>query len=77
MRTADPTASLSAGLNAGYEVKADEVRLEGFVAGPISDTLGFRVAGYYSKMKGFVRNVAPSGGANVLVPFDRRVPNGD
>lgn len=77
IRTADPTASLSAGLNAGYEVKADEVRLEGFVAGPISDTLGFRVAGYYSKMKGFVRNVAPTGGANVLVPFDRRVPNGE
>lgn len=77
VRTADPTRSLQGGLIAGYEFDADEVRTEAFLSGPISETLGWRVAGYYSKMKGYVRNVAPETGTGVRAPFDRRVPNGD
>lgn len=76
VRSADPTPSLQAGLTAGYEFKADEIRAEGFVSAPITDTLGVRLAGYYDHMEGDVRNVAPTGGTNILVPFDRRVPNG-
>lgn len=77
VRTADPTRSLRAGLTTGYEFNADEFRTEGFVSGPISDSVGWRVAGYYSTMKGYVHNVAPSSGTGVLAPIDRRVPNGD
>lgn len=77
IRTADPTRSFAAGLTTGYEFNADEFRSEGYVSGPISDTLGARVAGYYTTMKGYVDNIAPTSGANVLVPFNRRAPNGD
>ena len=77
VRSADPTASFQAGLTAGYEFEADEIRTEGYVSAPITDTIGVRLAGYYDHMEGYVTNVAPTGGANVLVPFDRRAPNGE
>ena len=76
VRTADPTPSFAAGLTAGYEFNADEVRTEGFVSTPLTDTLGVRVAGFYSHMEGYLDNVAPDGGSGVRVPFDRRAPNG-
>jgi len=76
IRTADPTRTLTAGLSAGYEFNAREIRTEGFVAGPVSETLGFRLAGYYDHMEGWVQNIAPDTGTGVYAPFDRRVPNG-
>ncbi|WP_299310166.1 TonB-dependent receptor [uncultured Croceicoccus sp.] len=76
-RTNDPKGYFEAGIIAGYEFEADEIRTEGYVSGPVTDTLGVRLAGFYSHSEGDIRNVAPDGGANVFVPFDRRVPNGD
>lgn len=76
VRTGDPTSTFKAAFSTGYEFKADETRNEGFIAGPITETLGFRLAGYYDYMKGYVRNVAPETGPGVFAPFDRRVPNG-
>lgn len=77
VRTADPTTNFQAGLTTGYEFKADESRTEGFVSGPITSTLGIRIAGYYDTMKGYVRNIGPETGTGVLAPIDRRLPNGD
>ncbi len=59
IRTADPTDSLSAGIKAGYEFYADEIRTEAFVAGPITDTLGFRIAGMFDDMKGYLDDMTP------------------
>lgn len=74
IRTADPTDTLQAKFSSGYEFKADELRLDGYVSAPITDTLGIRVAGYYRDIKGFVRNAAvPTGGATVA---SRRAPDG-
>lgn len=58
LRSADPTSTFQAQLSAGYETNAKEVRLEGYVSGPLSDTLGVRLAGYYSNIKGYIRNAA-------------------
>lgn len=77
VRSADPTRDFQAGLTAGYELEADELRTEGYVSGPISETLGFRIAGYYDRIEGYVDNVAPETGTGVFAPFDRRAPNGD
>jgi iron complex outermembrane receptor protein len=77
VRSADPTRSFQAGATVGYEFEADELRTEGFVSGPLGDTLGFRIAGYYDRIEGYVDNVAPATGAGVYAPFDRRAPNGD
>ncbi|MFN3472513.1 MAG: TonB-dependent receptor [Blastomonas sp.] len=59
IRTADPTASLEAKISAGYEFHADQVRIEGHVSGPITESIGFRLAGVYSDMKGDLKDVTP------------------
>lgn len=74
LRSADPTASFESKISAGYEFNADETRLEGYVSGPITDTLGFRVAGYFSDINGYINNEStPAPGS--LKSFDR-APNG-
>lgn len=65
IRTADPTPSLQAKLSAGYEFYAREIRTEGYIAGPISETLGFRIAGQYSAMQGYFKESTP-----VTAPFN-------
>ncbi len=59
--SADPTPELSFGGNVGYEFEAKEKFVEAHVAGPISETLGFRVAGKFSDLKGWFKNNAPPG----------------
>ena len=76
IRTADPTPDFQGKISAGYEFKADEIRTEGFISGPISETLGFRLAGYFSDMKGWTKNIAPTG-PGIAEPTSRRSPNGD
>lgn len=56
--SAGPTTDLSAGLRAAYEFVGDEVTTEGFVAGPLSETLGGRIAVKYRDMKGWLYNNA-------------------
>lgn len=76
VRSADPTDRFEAGITAGYEFNADEIRTEGFVSGPVTDTVGVRIAGYYSDMEGYFDNIAPDTGTGVRPPLDRRAPNG-
>lgn len=74
LRSADPTSSFQSQISAGYEFAADETRLEGYVSGPITDTLGIRVAGYFSDIKGYINNEStPAPGS--LKSFNR-APNG-
>jgi outer membrane receptor protein involved in Fe transport len=47
--TQNPTDHLTASLRGGYEFNAQKVSMEGVLSGPISDTLGFRVAVRASK----------------------------
>lgn len=75
MRTADPTPSFEAGISAGYEFRAHEWRGEGHISGPLSDTLGFRIAGYGSHMRGWVTNTVPE--SSPYAPHDRHLPHGE
>lgn len=59
--TADPTDRLEIGGKIGYEFNADEVRGEGYVSGPLTDSIGARLAVYGSTMKGWVDNVLEPG----------------
>jgi len=43
-----------------YEFNADELSLDGFIAGPITDKLGIRIAGYHDTMKGWLKNANPN-----------------
>jgi iron complex outermembrane receptor protein len=68
-----PTDSLSGYARAAYEFKAKEVIGEAAIGGPISDSLGFRIAIRGSDMSGgYVRNVStPILAANSPVAADR------
>lgn len=67
--SAGPTSDFEARAIAGYEFEAEEKYVEAYVSGPLTDTLGARLAGKFSDIKGWIRNVAP-GGANPIYPFD-------
>lgn len=72
MRTADPTDTFSAKLQGGYEFNAHEWRGEGHISGPLTDTLGARLAFYGSDMRGWVDNIVPEG--HPLSPTRSHVP---
>lgn len=56
--SAGPTSHLTVGLRAAYEFVADEATTEGFIAGPLGQTLGGRIAIKYRDMKGWLHNNA-------------------
>src|SRR3546814_17042059 len=60
IRSAGPTSSLEASLRGSYEFEEKGYTVEGYVSGPISDTLGFRIAGRYNKIDDFYFNEEPN-----------------
>ena len=56
LRTEDPGNELNGYLTSSYEFEADEIKVLGAIGGPISDTLGFRLAGLYRDMDGWMEN---------------------
>ena len=75
IRTADPGPRLEFGASASYELVGDEARLDGYASGPITDSLGIRVALFGSRLSGYFRNVATpsaiSGPARSRLPFSK------
>lgn len=59
IRTNDPGDHLEVGGKIGYETEAREVRGEGYLSAPISEGLGFRLAGQFSDMKGYLTDQTP------------------
>lgn len=59
IRTNDPGDHLEAGAKIGYELNAREMRGEGYLSFPITDTIGFRLAGQYSDMQGYLIDQTP------------------
>jgi iron complex outermembrane receptor protein len=58
IKTADPTDHIEVSGRASYEFVGDEVTTEAAVSGPLSDTLGARVAIRYRNLDGWLRNTA-------------------
>lgn len=65
IRTADPIDKNEVVLRAGYEFEAEEALGEAIVSGPVTDTLGLRLAAQFSDMDGYFRNDAVPGQAVV------------
>lgn len=59
IRSAEPTKTFESQISAGYEFNARQVDIDGFVSGPVSDTLDVRLAGKFSRQRGYFKNVAP------------------
>jgi len=66
IRTADPTNAWEAQGRVGYEAIGHEVTGDGYVSGPLTDTLGIRIAGYASDLRGWSTNTTPA-----TSPYDR------
>jgi iron complex outermembrane recepter protein len=60
IRTADPTKDFEAKATVGYETEAQEYRTQDYISGPITDTLGGRIAGDFSTMRGYLREATSS-----------------
>jgi iron complex outermembrane recepter protein len=58
LTTADPGDSVEVIARASYEFEAREPRTELILSGPVSDTLGLRLAGSWSDRKGYFKNTA-------------------
>jgi len=59
LTTADPTDKFEMHLRSAYEFKAQQATLEGIISGPVTDTLGVRLAVRASKMwGGYYHNVS-------------------
>jgi iron complex outermembrane recepter protein len=74
IRTADPTPTTDASFSIGEEFVGEETRGEGHLSGPITDTLGYRVALYGSYLNGWTTNTLPPGPQAPLrdhTPYDR------
>lgn len=59
LHTADPTKEWDSMVSGSYEFDTDEKELTGFLSGPLTDTLGIRIAGTHSRSKGFLVNLNP------------------
>ncbi len=55
LRSAEPTADWQFGGKSSYEFEEDGWTLGGFVSGPLTETLGFRLAAEYQDIDKFVR----------------------
>jgi iron complex outermembrane recepter protein len=53
-----PSDHFEAGVQGGYEFNADQRFIDGYVSGPLTDTIGARFAGRYSKSDGAFVNTA-------------------
>jgi iron complex outermembrane recepter protein len=60
IRSANPTKEFSGRIKASYEFEEKGYTIDGFVSGPVSDTLGFRLAAQYNKIDEFLINYAPN-----------------
>ncbi len=57
LRTADPGDELEIVSRTGYEFEAHEIKQDLILSGPVSNTLGLRLAGSYADSDGYFRNV--------------------
>lgn len=55
IRSADPTPTWQVGAKASYEFEEKGYLFGGYVSGPLSDTLGIRLAGQYNKIDDFLK----------------------
>ncbi|MFC7049880.1 TonB-dependent receptor [Emcibacter nanhaiensis] len=74
IRTADPSDEFELIGRAGYEIEAEEKLFELVVSGPVSDTLGVRLAGKFSDSNGFFKNEGVAGGLGAADPKYDTVP---
>lgn len=64
IRSANPTQDWEVGGKASYEFEEDGYTLGGYISGPLSDTLGIRLAGQFTDIDKFVKVAAGTPAVN-------------
>lgn len=59
IKSAGPTKEFEGYVRAGYETTSDQASVEAAVSGPLTDSIGYRLAGYFSNSQGYIRNQSP------------------
>ncbi|ALJ16300.1 TonB-dependent receptor [Sphingopyxis macrogoltabida] len=72
IRSADPTREFAAQAMFGFEGESREFREEGYVSGPLSDTLGARLAVSRTDSRGYAKNLVPA--SSPFAPRERWSP---
>jgi iron complex outermembrane recepter protein len=67
--TADPTDEVEVRLRAGYEIEAEETVGELILSGPVTDSLGLRLAAQFSDKDGHFSNNAEPVGPDAYPPY--------
>jgi len=60
LRSAEPTKTFQSQISTGYEFNAHQIDIDGYVSGPVTNTLDMRLAGRFSRQRGYFHNVAPN-----------------
>lgn len=74
--TRDPGSEFEFSVAGGYEAEAEEYVGELIVSGPVTDTLGLRLAGKFSDMEGYFDNVGVGDGITSFDPKYPKTPDG-
>jgi iron complex outermembrane recepter protein len=67
--TADPADEAEVRVRGGYEIEAEETVGELILSGPVTDTLGLRLAAQFSDMDGYFTNNAVPVGPDAYPPY--------
>jgi iron complex outermembrane receptor protein len=70
IKSADPTPDFQSKVSVGYGFKNDEKDVDAMISGPLSDQLGFRLAGIFDDAGGYFINANP-GATHKTTPNDR------
>ncbi|PZQ24489.1 MAG: hypothetical protein DI569_01315 [Sphingopyxis macrogoltabida] len=73
----DPGRDFEASTTVGYELYAREIFGEGYVSGPVTDTLGLRLFGRYSNMDGYYKVVSADTPTSLASTRKRYTPSSD
>ncbi|WP_197707355.1 TonB-dependent receptor [Sphingobium sp. LB126] len=75
IKSRGPGDTLNGYIRAGYEFNARERYIEGAIGGPLTETIGLRIALRADKTAGWLKNVAPEGPqVNPVDPFFPNIP---
>jgi outer membrane receptor protein involved in Fe transport len=70
LRSKGPGSHWEGYVQAGYEINAKEIMVEGAYGGPINDKVGIRAAVRYSSMEGYLKNIS----GPIANPFEPGYP---
>ncbi len=78
-RTADPSDTFEASVSASYESESGDQYVQAIVSGPVSDTVGLRLAARYTEMNGYfnLKTLNAPADPSVIPPSVDGWPDGD